>query len=432
MQIINEDVNKSNKIVKEIESTNIDPLEIIKIKEVVRRLKEYLVKNNSVGYLGPFTQILYSMVDVMYSLRRSIRRFDLGDNRLVPVGWYFRSLYGERRQERNDPFELHGPSLLIDFMRCHKRIKENRDIISNLRDKEGRLIKIEECDSLHSLNDFLDDLNRWRKFNNFLKYFPKTQKDLIWENGYFKDIRVRKRTYRGNGNNTHKVVNLIEYRNELYNSVDVIFDKKREDIFLKKVSSLKTPDELFRSILNMGNTGLIWDIDSYIFKIEVDKDVDIIYNKDKILVVKMTSAIPVVKYCSDTSWCIKEPSTFRSHHRNADFFVIFNFNLDEDSYNSKIGITATSTFGVIKILDFMDRRDRPLANRISELKMGLSVLTDLKKYLYPKKTDKPGYKDGIKSTTLWKKPGHEPKEVPKADKEETPGMFNRIKRWLDF
>jgi len=40
---INEDVAKSNKVLKSIESLEIDPLEIEKIKKVIGELKKYLV-----------------------------------------------------------------------------------------------------------------------------------------------------------------------------------------------------------------------------------------------------------------------------------------------------------------------------------------------------------------------------------------------------
>jgi len=114
MYRINEDVAKSNKIVKEIDSLRIFSDEIDKIKRVVEELKEYLVKNNSVGYLGTFTQILYNMAKLMYFDKNS--------------GFFERNKYNIDQRIRKGrisliDFKVSDVALLRDFISIFKKSK---------------------------------------------------------------------------------------------------------------------------------------------------------------------------------------------------------------------------------------------------------------------------------------------------------------------
>jgi hypothetical protein len=201
--------------------------------------------------------------------------------------------------------------------------------------------------TLHKLEDCLDDLSRWRTFNNFIKGFPKVQKDLIWENGYFKKNLTQNHIYK------------------LYQAVDMIIKKSRQDVFLKKVSNIKTTKDMIHNIINMGVTGIPWDIDDYLTEINKSKDVKIIYNKDNYLILKIDSAKEVKKYCGDTAWCIRDEYTFKLYYRKGDFFAVLNFNRNSSDRFSKIGIT----YGKGIIYDCQDKFD----GRLDPKSIGIGV-----------------------------------------------------------
>jgi hypothetical protein len=312
MYRINEDVAKSKKVLKEIDSLEISSDEIDKLKRVVEKLKEYLVKNNSVGYLGAFTQMLYNMAKRMYFSdsfeRRKYKLVQSDDN-------------GDKRINKGQDFKVSDVKLTSFFISAFKKIKENNDIIKNLRNINGDLIKIEDCPTLSNLEYALTDLGRWRIFNNFIKSFPKAQKDLIWENGYFiKSIKPKDRY-------------------ALYNSVEDIIKLKREDVFLRKVSNIKNTQDMVDKLIDMGKAGLPWDVEDYLEEINKSKDVDIVYNEKNYLILKIESAKGVKKYCNDTAWCIKDLEKFIEYNQNSDFFAVFNFNKNFSDKMSKVGIT---------------------------------------------------------------------------------------------
>ena len=157
-------------------------------------------------------------------------------------GFFERNKYNIDKRIRKGPirlidFKVSDVSLLRDFISTFKKVKENDDIIKNLRNRSGDLIKIEDCPTLHILEDALTDLGRWRIFNNFIKSFPKSQKDLIWENGYF--------------------IKFITDRYVLYNAVENIIKSKREDVFFRKVSNIKTTKDMIDKLINMGTSGYL-------------------------------------------------------------------------------------------------------------------------------------------------------------------------------
>lgn len=385
MYRINEDVAKSNKVLKEIESLNIDSLEIEKLKKVIEELKEYLVKNNSVGYLGVFTQMLYNMSKIIY-LSSPYRE-----------GSYERHKYSVDPRVYKDhggkSFKISEHTLLADFISVYRRMQENKDIIKNLRDRDGNLIKIEDCETLHKLEDCLDDLSRWRTFNNFIKGFPKDQKDLIWENGYFKKNLKEKHIYK------------------LYQAVEGIIQNSRQDVFLRKVSNIKTTKDMVYNIINMGAKGIPWDIDEYLNEINKSNDVKIIYNKDNYLILKIDSAKEVVKYCGDTAWCIRREGTFRGYYRTGDFFALLDFNKNSSDNLSKVGMTYRR--GVMSYCQ--NKSDRNIDYRTLGLSNVKEILEDYEKSVKIDQTDNAVKIDQTDNKTNKKS-----------------GILGRIKNWIDY
>jgi hypothetical protein len=390
MYRINEDVAKSNKVLKEIDSLRINQDEIDKVKNVIDNLKEYLVKQNSVGYLGMFTQMAYNMVELMYFSERGAT--------------YERSKYDiDQRVRKNFSakyFKLSQDALLSDFILIFKKIQENKDIIKNLRNRNGDLVKIEDCETLHKLEDCLHDLSRWRTFNNFIKGFPKAQKDLIWENGYFK--------------------NDVKDRYKLYQAVEMIFKKSKQDVFLKKVSNIKTTKDMIHSIISMGVMGIPWDINDYLTEIEKSKDVKIIYNKNNYLILKINSSKEVMKYCGDTAWCIRSEHTFKSYYRQGDFFAVLNFNKNSSDRLSKIGITYSK--GII--YHCQDKFDA----RLNPKDTGL----DVTKILLGHTFDPMGWFGNNNPNP----PNLDPANANNNQNNQAPvkkgGILKRIKNWLDY
>ena len=396
MYRINEDVAKSNKVLKEIESLNIDPLEIEKLKKVIEELKEYLVKTNSVGYLGTFTQMLCNMSKLMYLPSKR------GD------GTYERYKYTIDPRVYKDYggkfFKISEHTLMASFIDVSRRIQDNKDIIKNLRDRNGDLVKIEDCETLHKLEDCLDDLSRWRTFNNFIKGFPKAQKDLIWENGYFK--------------------NGVKDRYKLYQAVETIVERLREEVFLKKVSNIKTLDEMVDKLINMGAKGIPWDINEYLTEIEKSKDVEVVYNKQDYLILKIDSSKEVMKYCGDTAWCIRSEGMFQSYYRKGDFFAVLNFNKNSSDRLSKIGITYRKGF----IYDCQDKFDRPLNTKdigLGDIKLIIGKDDDVND---TPPTPKRIYNNNPNPPIANNPNNNQNNQAPV----KKGGILKRIKSWLDY
>lgn len=103
-------------------------------------IKDILTKNNNLGYLGLFANLV------------------INDSTL---GMELESLYN--------------------------KIVKNKDILSNLRDNNGNLCSLFDFNKVEHLEDSLERLEKWRKVNQFMREIPSTQKRLIWQDSFWTD-----------------------------------------------------------------------------------------------------------------------------------------------------------------------------------------------------------------------------------------------------
>lgn len=346
--LIKENINRSNKILKDIRNLDLDADTIKTAEEVVGYLKEFLLKNNSIGYLGAFTNILYNML-------KWSKKSANDDSKVINRGAFKGS--GDYELKFGPP-KIKNASLISLFESLYERIQKNRDIISNLRDRKGKLIRVEDCELRGDLNDALMDLEEWRVVNNFMKKIPKQQRELIWRNNYIID-------------------ELWPNYRSICSDIKSIISKGRESSFLRKISSIKTKEGLLNYISGFGGVGIDWSYESYMELIKSDKNCKVTFDSPNIVVVKMEHPA-VSKYCYDTAWCIKDKSLFNEYARKGEFFCVLNFGLMSNNRLSKVGLTI----GNGKILHCQDKIDQSVD--ITSIGLGnLSVRlskSDLNKY----------------------------------------------------
>jgi hypothetical protein len=259
-----------------IESTIRDKSAKYEIVTRFERIKDRLQRDNTIGYLGLLTKFLI------------------------------------------------GGSAEADITRVYNIIIRNRDIISNLRDSNYQKKDIFSFNTLRELKESLDKLDNWRFVNRMIRELPSQQKNLVWENGWFK-IEDKK-----------KIDHIITCLKELDG------DYRKRDAFFAKISAVKSFDEFF-SLLSKAARKEPWDFDFWTKKIENEKNAIITWSskeeKQIICIVLTHGAINELAY--STSWCIvRSAETFARYKSKGYQCILFDFNYNASDSKSITGFTV--------------------------------------------------------------------------------------------
>lgn len=117
--------------------------------------------------------------------------------------------------------------------------------------------------------------------------------------------------------------------------------------FIKKVSNINDINEFFKLLRAVVADFFIWNRDSFIEYLNENKfNVNIIYDKNNIVILEVFDYHAINNIGKTTNWCITKQKKFwndyiTQYNGKRKQFVIFNFNYKEDSDLSIIGISTT-------------------------------------------------------------------------------------------
>ena len=303
---IKENVSQSKKLLKEINIDYSNPQSTSDKKTndiiyLISHTKDILTKSNNLGYMGLFTKI------IIESVKNNIK--------------------------------IHIRDIDIIF----QNIKELKPVLSELRSQKMDKKDITTFDSFEELSDSLEKLKRWRVVNNFMKKIPNTQKNLIWEDGFFKKSIISKCII---------LENII---------LEISKDITKQKRFLKKISSIKTTSEMVDYIYQFDDNEITFY--SISRKIKKSNYAFTTYENESegIIICAVFGYRTLKELTPGCNWCItRNTASFDYYTSDAIQYVIYRFdnigNLVKDN-SGIIGITIHKDFS-IKAAHLMD--DTPL------------------------------------------------------------------------
>ena len=237
------------------------------------KIKNFLNTNNSMGYMGKFTEFLFNGVPY---------------NELV-------NLYNQ----------------IIDFKR--KNIK----------------INVDSYDKYESILDDIDKKKIAYKFKSIYNKFPREQKELF---------------------------NLDEISNEDILTISKLYDIEDITPFINKISIYKNKYDLLKAVERY-LSGKIQSFSREDVKKLLDDDLELVFENDNILIVKVKNLEAIKKIGSDTSWCIvRSEHTFDKYNKNKkrNQFVVFDYTKDPFEVDFKIGFTVDNNNYITNAHDILD------------------------------------------------------------------------------
>lgn len=207
-------------------------------------------------------------------------------------------------------------------------IRDNKDIINKIRNSREELCSIFDFNTIEETKAALDKLQEWRKINNFIKNIPSTQKNLIWQNGWYNEsLSVKDRQYF-----EWCLKKIITKENDTFRK------------FFSEISAYKTVESLkihFKNVLEEEP----WAYEYWLDKLNNTKNVYVTWHspekKQIICVVHTFAAIKKIAYM--TNWCIKrEASSFNSVTKNGFQFILYSFDIPLSHKKSVIGFTLNT------------------------------------------------------------------------------------------
>jgi hypothetical protein len=257
-----------------------------KLFEYVDQAKKFLKQNN------------ISEDDFLYKEIRNLLKGHDGY-----VGWFTKIAYNDVLYNGKDK-----ATILISLNNILKNILNEKYLI-NLFQKP--LFKIE------SIEEFIDEYEQAKlkyKAKKIYDEFPSEQKQLI------------------NLNDSEEISLLSK-----------LYDDNGKNIFLKKISVYKTKSILLSSIENFLNKADIKTNEKFktILNKLKQKNIEIIYAKNNLIIVKINNFTECQEIGSRTSWCIvRDSSMFKSYVNDlSKQYAIYFTELPDTNNNSLIGVT---------------------------------------------------------------------------------------------
>lgn len=249
------------------------------------------------------------------------------DNKIGYLGLFTNFLINEKK-----PFS--------DIEKLYTKIKESEDIIDKLRDATtGELKNVVDFDKYEYLYDAVSNLDKWKIVNQFIRQLPPTQKNLIWEDGWFKGDLKDQSTYLTNA------------------FIKIVKDDHLSKLFFRKISSIKDKKSLIEAISRTINEEP-WNYDYWYEKLSSMRNVIITWSskEDNQIICAVFTHPAIQKIAYMTSWCIvRGVRWFNDYFSRGNQFVLYDFNKSNTSNLSVIGFTADSRGITIACHDKSDK-----------------------------------------------------------------------------
>ena len=134
---------------------------------------------------------------------------------------------------------------------------------------------------------------------------------------------------------------------------------KKKINFIRKVSTIDSPDEILKQMLYLTNSQFEWSKESLVDYINNAENINanIIINNDNILLVKVNDYDTVKFLARTTNWCISKNKRYWDDYvgkrgKNINQYVLFDFSKDEDDNLSIVGFTVNDKKGITNAHDF--------------------------------------------------------------------------------
>lgn len=254
----------------------------LSIARGVFQLKELMTRNNTIGYLSTFSNMLIDLV------------------------------------------EKYGGDRYPNIERVYDKLMQNKNLIDKLRDNDGNLKQVTEFRTLESLDDAIDRVKIWARINEFIKQLPPTQKRLIWKDGWF-------------------VPELKDISQYISNSIiNLLNSNSKRELFLQKVSSIKDRDSLITSLSEITKNNP-WNYNFWLKKLENTRNVIITWKseEEKQIICAVFSFASIKKIAYMTNWCIvRDRSYFTNYSTKGCQYILYDFSKDESDDDSIVGFTT--------------------------------------------------------------------------------------------
>jgi hypothetical protein len=192
--------------------------------------------------------------------------------------------------------------------------------------------------------DKIIDINNDLSINGLIAQFPGEQKKIAKE-----ILKGKKGDWDHNTN---------------YNIFLKVSKKEDIKIFLSKVSRYKTKDELINALKVFSKDAK--NNREQVKELLSDMKSEIVFENDKILVVKVDNIEDVKVLGSDTSWCILGQGQWNNYTRNRLQYIVYDYTRDEFDPKFKIGFTLNKDATVHAAHDILDSSVRDVLKETFE------------------------------------------------------------------
>jgi hypothetical protein len=248
-------------------------------------------------------------------------------------------------------YQIWGIKLVYDgqcafeqLVQYYEWAKNNKTEIKNL--SKGNLIGYKTSKELFDLEHEMRNIGNYNLVKSVIDKFNTEQRHVIFdvvlqafENSHYNFSPIH-------SEEVNDYINTFKMFSKLP-------DHKQHKIIVQ-ASSMSTFKEIYAHIKSSFGDTYLWDRESLLMFVEnFTKDSPVIYDKDNIVIVKVTSYDSSKKLCGKgaTSWCItKAESYFKQYvgdKPNAIQYFLFNFNLPERDELSHVGFTVDMSSGKI-------------------------------------------------------------------------------------
>lgn len=214
------------------------------------------------------------------------------------------------------------------------------NLYNDITDFKKKNIKF-NLDSYDKYENALDDIAKKKiayKFKYIYNQFPKEQKDLF-------DL------------------NNISDSDVL--TISKIYDVDDYTPFIKKISRYKSEDDLMHTA-SLFLKGKSKSYSREYVKSLLDENIQLAFENDNILIIKVKNWESIKKLGDDTSWCIvASESTFKSYTKgNRSQYVLFDYTKDQFEVDFKIGFTVSQDDQILYAHDILDSSCKPYLKQV--------------------------------------------------------------------
>jgi hypothetical protein len=204
------------------------------------------------------------------------------------------------------------------------------NLYNDIIDLKTKNIKF-NLDSYDKYEDVLDDIAKKKiayKFRYIYNQFPKEQKDLF---------------------------NLESISDSDVLTISKIYDVDDYTPFIKKISRYKDKSDLIDAATLFLKSKLKSYSREYI-KSLFDENIQLAFENENILIIKIKNFESIKKVGDDTSWCIVfSQSTFKNYTKeDRNQYVLFDYTKDQFEVDFKIGFTVSQGDKIIYAHDILD------------------------------------------------------------------------------